>query len=118
MKRLLIPMMLIVGAAIASGEWHFPEKYTGPKTVTTDTSWHPDILEGYEARYVNHGEAFDGPCRSTIIRKICKNSKSRKAYLYIHGFNDFVKWFHLNIGNKANIPGGERFGCEMGVLHF
>lgn len=82
-------MMLIVGAAIASGEWHFPEKYTGPKTVTTDTSWHPDILEGYEARYVNHGEAFDGPCRSTIIRKICKNSKSRKAYLYIHGFNDY-----------------------------
>ena len=38
-------MMLIVGAAIASGEWHFPEKYTGPKTVTTATACHPDILE-------------------------------------------------------------------------
>lgn len=88
MKKLLIPMMLILGAAFASGEWHFPEKYTGPVTPTTDTTWHPDILEGYEARYVNHGEAFDGPCRSTIIRKLAPK-KSRKAYLYIHGFNDY-----------------------------
>ncbi len=70
MKRLLVPMMLILVAAFASGEWH------------------PDILEGYEARYVNHGEAFDGPCRSTIIRKLAPE-KSKKAYLYVHGFNDY-----------------------------
>ena len=79
---------LVVVMAAASAEWHFPEKYTGPKTPTTDFSWHPDILEGYEARYVDQGMQFDGPCRSTIIRKLSPRP-TKKAYLYVHGFNDY-----------------------------
>lgn len=80
-------ILLFLIAATASA-WDVNKKYDGPKTPTTDTTWHPDILNGYEARYVNQGEAFDGPCRSTIIRKLCKNG-STKAFLYIHGFNDY-----------------------------
>ena len=88
---LLIALLLVT---FASGAWNFKEKYKGPKTPTTDISWHADILPGYEARYVNQGEAFDGPCRSTIIRKLSKKP-SHKAFLYIHGFNDYfssLKW--------------------------
>lgn len=87
MRKLPALLFAIFFCTIA-GAWNVNEKYKGEKTPTTDTSWHADILPGYEARYVNQGEAFDGPCRSTIIRKLCK-SKSRKAFLYIHGFNDY-----------------------------
>ncbi|MDE6338176.1 MAG: alpha/beta hydrolase [Muribaculaceae bacterium] len=110
MKKLIIPMMLILGGAIASGEWHFPEKYTGPITPTTDVSWHPDILEGYEARYVNQGEAFDGPCRSTIVRKLSPK-KSRKAYLYIHGFNDY--FFQKEMGERFVDSGYNFYAVDL-----
>ena len=82
---------LLLVAVFAAGSawcWNINEKYTGPKTPVTDTSWHEDILPGYEARYVNQGEAFDGPCRSTIVR-LLSDKPTRKAYLYIHGFNDY-----------------------------
>ena len=79
MKKLLILMIMIVGVGFAWGEWHFPEKYTGPKTPVTDTAWHPDILDGYEARAVNQGEQFDGPCKYTIVRKLCPKG-SRNSY--------------------------------------
>lgn len=87
MKKLPLFLILLIISALCRA-WDVNIKYTGPKTPTTDTTWHPDILEGYEARYVNQGEAFDGPCRSTIIRKLNPEG-SRKAYLYIHGFNDY-----------------------------
>lgn len=102
--------MLILGGPIASGEWHFPEKYTGPVTPTTDTSWHPDILEGYEARYVNQGEAFDGPCRSTIVRKFCPK-KTRKAYLYVHGFNDY--FFQKEMGERFVDSGYNFYAVDL-----
>ena len=70
MKKLPTFVLLLSIMACAANAWDIKEKYTGPKTPTTDTSWHPDILEGYQARYVDQGMAFDGPCRSTIIRKI------------------------------------------------
>lgn len=87
MRKLPAFLFSILFCSIA-GAWNVNGKYKGEKTPTTDTSWHADILPGYEARFVNQGEAFDGPCRSTIIRKLCP-SKSKKAYLYIHGFNDY-----------------------------
>lgn len=85
---LLILSLFTLLAFSQSTDWHFPEKYEGPQVITTDLSWHPDILEGYEARYVNHGIVFDGPCRSTIIRKLSPKPNG-KAYLYVHGFNDY-----------------------------
>lgn len=92
------------------GEWHFPEKYKGPKYYTTDTAWHADILPGYEARYVNHGKAFDGPCRSTIIRKLARKP-SRRAYLYIHGFNDY--FFQKEMGERFVDSGYNFYAVDL-----
>lgn len=91
MKKLPLSLLLLEIAlswATFAGAWDVNVKYKGPKTPTTDISWHPDILPGYEARYVDQGEAFDGPCRSTIVRKLCPE-RSHRAFLYIHGFNDY-----------------------------
>lgn len=107
-KLLLIPLLLV--SAIAFGEWHFPEKYTGPVTETTDISWHPDILEGYEARYVTQGKAFDGPCRSTIIRKLSKKP-SHRAYLYVHGFNDY--FFQKEMGERFVDSGYNFYAVDL-----
>lgn len=103
-------MAAILCVAVASGEWHFPEKYNGPKATTTDLSWHQDILPGYEARYVNQGNAFDGPCRSTIIRKLNK-STSKRAYLYVHGFNDY--FFQKEMGDRFVDSGYNFYAVDL-----
>lgn len=104
---LLIALLLVT---FASGAWNFKEKYKGPKTPTTDISWHADILPGYEARYVNQGEAFDGPCRSTIIRKLSKKP-SHKAFLYIHGFNDY--FFQSEMGERFVDSGFNFYAVDL-----
>lgn len=88
MKKIILIVFAALGAVCGASAWDLGEKYKGPKTPETDLSWHPDILPGYEARYVNQGEAFDGPCRSTIVR-LRSGKPTRRAYLYIHGFNDY-----------------------------
>lgn len=110
MKKFSLLLILILVAPAIWGEWHFPDKYTGPKYYTTDLSWHPDILEGYEARYVNQGESFDGPCRSTIIRKLAK-SPSRRAYLYVHGFNDY--FFQKEMGDRFVDSGYNFYAVDL-----
>lgn len=108
-----LPLLLLIVMAvgmIAYAEWHFPEKYTGPITATTDTAWHPDILVGYEARYVNQGEAFDGPCRSTIIRKLNRKG-SKKAFLYVHGFNDY--FFQKEMGERFVDSGYNFYAVDL-----
>lgn len=110
MRKLVILPLMLIGVAFAKGDWHFPEKWTGPVEATTDLSWHPDILEGYEARYVNQGDAFDGPCRSTIIRKL--NPKgSQKAYLYVHGFNDY--FFQKEMGERFVDSGYNFYAVDL-----
>ncbi len=103
-------MFAIIGIGVAWGEWHFPEKYTGQVTRTTDTVWHPDILPGYEARYVDQGETFDGPCRSTIIRKLSP-VKTRRAYLYVHGFNDY--FFQKEMGERFVDSGYNFYAVDL-----
>lgn len=103
-------MILILLAVTIVNAWNVNEKYTGPKTETTDTSWHADILPGYEARYVNQGESFDGPCRSTIIRKMAEKA-SKKAYLYIHGFNDY--FFQSEMGQIFNDSGYNFYAVDL-----
>lgn len=110
MKKLLMVPALLAMACIATAEWHFPEKYTGPVTPTTDTTWHTDILPGYEARYVNQGEAFDGPCRSTVVRKLNKKA-SKKAFLYIHGFNDY--FFQKEMGERFVDSGYNFYAVDL-----
>lgn len=109
MKKLPLVFLFFM-VFVFSNAWNVNEKYTGPKTITTDTTWHPDILEGYEARYVNQGEAFDGPCRSTIIRKLNKKG-SKKAYLYIHGFNDY--FFQSDMGERFVDSGYNFYAVDL-----
>ena len=97
MRKLPLLLSALLLSGVMASAWDVNKKYTGPKTPTTDTTWHPDILPGYEARYVNQGEAFDGPCRSTIVRKLRKGG-SRKAFLYVHGFNDY--FFQAEMGER------------------
>lgn len=68
----LIPLaMLAAASALASG-------------------WQPDrLFPGYEARTVDQGTDYDGPVRSTIVRRLADCPGSRKGVLYIHGYNDY-----------------------------
>lgn len=90
--------------------WDIDTKYTGPKSVTTDTAWHPDILPGYEARYVNQGIQYDGPCRSTIVRIKAKRP-SRRGFLYIHGFNDY--FFQAEMGRRFVDSGYHFYAVDL-----
>lgn len=102
-------MMLLLVALAVSG-WDIDRKYDGQKSPETDTTWHPDILPGYEARYVNQGEAFDGPCRSTIVR-LRAQRPSRRAYLYVHGFNDY--FFQSEMGRRFVDSGYNFYAVDL-----
>ncbi len=114
MRRLPLTLLLLISMVIFAQDngwtWHYGEKYGGEKYSTTDTTWHPDILEGYEARYVNQGETFDGPCRSTIIRRLCKRP-SKRAILYVHGFNDY--FFQKEMGEIYNDSGFNFYAVDL-----
>lgn len=114
MKRLLtLAMPALVALTLPcphAGAWDIKTKYTGPKTVTTDISWHPDILPGYEARYVNQGIQFDGPCRSTIVRLKAKRP-TKRGFLYIHGFNDY--FFQAEMGQRYVDSGYHFYAVDL-----
>lgn len=110
MRKFILAFAVLIAAASLAGEFYtvwpdWDKKYEGEKFEQKDTSWHPDVLEGYESRYVNQGEAFDGPCRSTIIR-LLNSEGSRKAFLYVHGFNDY---FFQNEMGERYIDSGYNF---------
>lgn len=110
MRILPFGVILLISTTLAAGDWHWPEKYTGPKTPTTDTSWHPDILQGYQARYVNQGQAFDGPCRSTIVRRLAQKN-SKRGILYVHGFNDY--FFQKEMGDRFVDSGYNFYAVDL-----
>lgn len=114
MKKLLtlaVPALLALAfPRHAARAWDIDTKYTGPKTPTTDTSWHKDVLPGYEARFVNQGEQFDGPCRSTIVR-LRADRKSHRGLLYIHGFNDY--FFQAEMGQRFVDSGYHFYAVDL-----
>lgn len=110
MKRLPLIAGILAGASLLAAAFDTDSRYDGPKTPETDLAWHPDILKGYEARYVNQGEAFDGPCRSTIIRKSVPGG-SRKGVLYIHGFNDY--FFQSEMGDRFVDSGYNFYAVDL-----
>lgn len=109
MKRLLcaFPLLLSLGFFFGKADG---KGYKGEMHFTTDTSWHADILPGYEARYVNQGEAFDGPCRCTIVRKM-SGAGSHKAFLYVHGFNDY--FFQREMGDRFVDSGYNFYAVDL-----
>ncbi|MCM1518341.1 MAG: alpha/beta hydrolase [Pseudoflavonifractor sp.] len=79
MRQILILMMLMSAAASAMAD-----------------GWKPDILDGYEYRYVTHPDDYSGPVRSTIVRRQSPCGGNR-GVLYVHGFNDY--FFQKEMGD-------------------
>lgn len=102
--RKLLPFLAILLAAMAYATR--PEHRAEP----IDTAWHADILPGYEARYVDQGIAFDGPCRSTIVRLRARRP-SHRAYLYVHGFNDY--FFQAEMGRQFADSGYNFYAVDL-----
>lgn len=114
MRKFILSFAFFIAVCALAGEfytvWDWEKPYTGEKFTETDTTWHPDILEGYESRFVNQGEAFDGPCRSTIVRKFGPKG-SRKAFLYVHGFNDY--FFQSEMGDRYVDSGYNFYAVDL-----
>ncbi len=110
MKKLPLALLLLLFFGVAAFGWDVSEKFRGEKAATTDLAWHPDILPGYEARYVNQGNAFDGPCRCTIVRRLT-GKPGRPAYLYVHGFNDY--FFQSEMGKLFNDSGYDFYAVDL-----
>lgn len=115
MRRFILTMALFAVIGCLAGEFYttwpdWDKKYTGEKYFETDTSWHQDILESFESRFVNQGEAFDGPCCSTIVRKLNPRG-SRKAFLYVHGFNDY--FFQSEMGENFIDSGYNFYAVDL-----
>lgn len=115
MRKFILSVMVLTVVCCIGGEFYtewpdWDKKYKGEKFRETDTTWHPDILEGYESRFVDQGEAFDGPCRSTIIRLLNKRG-SRKAFLYVHGFNDY--FFQSEMGERYVDSGYNFYAVDL-----
>ena len=104
MKKLL----LFIGGMLAMAALYAAKP--AERSEPLDTQWHKDILKGYEARYVDQGMAFDGPCRSTIIRRLDPKG-SHKAYLYIHGFNDY--FFQSEMGERFVDSGYNFYAVDL-----
>lgn len=66
------------------------------------TPWATDILgDGYESRHIDMGDSYDGPVRTTVIRRLTPCGDSlRRAILYVHGFNDY--FFQSELGRRLN----------------
>lgn len=102
-KILLAAVALVCVTAICSASGN---ETRGPEP----TGWHPDILEGFEARTVNQGESYDGPVVSTIVRRKAKGH-SRRAYVYVHGFNDY--FFQSEMGRRFVDSGYNFYAVDL-----
>ncbi|MDE6246395.1 MAG: alpha/beta hydrolase [Muribaculaceae bacterium] len=118
MKKLFLYTVAVISAFIVSTcilqaqssrfyeSWEgWNKKYKGTKEMPDDWDWGPDILPGYESKFINQGEAFDGPVRSTVIRLLSKKP-TKKAFLYVHGFNDY---FFQDEWGKEFVDSGYNF---------
>lgn len=108
-------MALIAAVSVYAGRFYeswagWQKKYTGSKTMPADTIWGPDILPGYESRFIDMGKAFDGPTRCTLVRRLNK-SGSKKAFLYVHGFNDY--FFQADWGKEVVDSGYNFYAVDL-----
>jgi len=65
-------------------------------------SWHPDFLDGYETTELAlpgvepaSGEPADVEFVATLVRRVPEGAGSRRAVLYLHGWNDYFFQTHL-----------------------
>lgn len=107
---LLLLMLSIAAICIVVDGCSKSSGIVNKRDMPLDCSWHRDILPGYEARHVDQGIAFDGPCRSTIIRRI-DSVRHEKGYLYVHGFNDY--FFQQEMGDRIADAGYGFYAVDL-----
>lgn len=114
MRKIILSLAAAIALTSVATEfyttWEWRKPYKGPEYATVDTAWHADILQGYESRFVDQGKAFDGPCRSTIIRKLADKG-SRRGVLYVHGFNDY--FFQYQMGDRFVDSGYHFYAVDL-----
>lgn len=73
-----------------------------PISQQLSTDWATDLLgDGYESRHIYTGESYDGATRTTLVRRTSQcGDSSRRAVLYVHGFNDY--FFQSELGKRVN----------------
>ncbi|MCC8119627.1 MAG: alpha/beta hydrolase [Bacteroidales bacterium] len=90
MKKILVFAVVALALVQCKSDKTQPQAYS--------TQWQADILgDGYEMRYVDQGEDYSGPVRSTIIRKQSPCGSNR-GILYVHGYNDY--FFQSEMGDR------------------
>ncbi len=90
--------------------WDWQHKYKGEKIMPDDWTWGPDILPGFESEFIKMPDAFDGPVRCTLIRKLAPR-KTKKAFLYVHGFNDY--FFQSEMGQRMVDSGYNFYAVDL-----
>ena len=66
--------------------------------ISLAAQWQPDILgDGYEMKYVEQPDDYQGGVRSTVIRK-ASPCAGNTGILYIHGYNDY--FFQKEMGDR------------------
>lgn len=90
--------------------WDWKTKFKGEKVMPDDWQWGKDILPGFESEFIRMPDSFDGPVRCTLIRKLAPK-KTRKAFLYVHGFNDY--FFQSEMGERMIDSGYNFYAVDL-----
>ncbi|MDN5725421.1 MAG: alpha/beta hydrolase [Propionibacteriales bacterium] len=83
----------------------------------TDVRWHSDLLEGYECHdvvlddaVIAPGEPTDTDLVATLVRRIAEQP-SRRAILYVHGWNDY--FFQSHLGDHWAAQGYDFYAVDL-----
>lgn len=67
--------------------------------LNANNGWKKDVLgDGYIMKYINMPNDYSGKVRCTIIKKQSRCKGSKKAILYVHGYNDY--FFQKEMGDR------------------
>lgn len=83
------------------------------KEISTNhkSDYAPDILGGsFEKRTLQLENDYEGVATATLIRSKC-NSSTKKAVLYIHGFNDY--FFQKELATNFNTNGYHFYALDL-----
>lgn len=76
-----------------------------------DRTYSQDILgDGFEQTILSLTDDYEGKAKATLVRRMAKGS-SRKAVLYIHGFNDY--FFQAEMGRRFNEQGYNFYALDL-----
>ncbi|MBO4806803.1 MAG: alpha/beta hydrolase [Paludibacteraceae bacterium] len=79
--------------------------------INTQAQYHDDILgNGYQCRTIEQPDDYDGKVVCTLIKKTAP-TESKKAIVYVHGYNDY--FFQRELGDSINAHGYNFYAVEL-----